>query len=166
MRASVGRFGLAARARPHSARADPGCRGVRDAEDQARRPGSEAAPARSRSLAGAEIFLNPRTGEPWTGDQATRKTMWTPILKRAGVRYRRPYQTRHTCASMMLTAGESPVWLAQQMGHSDFTMIARTERGSNMLMPLGVPSLSRGRGLAPRAASIHRSKDTDRPSSL
>jgi integrase len=27
---------------------------------------------------------------------------------------------------MMLTAGESPVWLAQQMGHSDFTMIART----------------------------------------
>lgn len=28
-------------------------------------------------------------------------------------------------ASMMLTAGESPVWLAQQMGHSDFTMIAR-----------------------------------------
>jgi hypothetical protein len=26
----------------------------------------------------------------------------------------------------MLTAGESPVWLAQQMGHSDFTMIART----------------------------------------
>ena len=77
-------------------------------------------------LRGAEIFLNPRTGEPWTGDQAIRKTMWTPILKRAGVRYRRPYQTRHTYASMMLTAGESPVWLAQQMGHSDFTMIART----------------------------------------
>jgi len=77
-------------------------------------------------LRGAEIFLNPRTGEPWTGDQAIRKTMWTPILKRVGVRYRRPYQTRHTYASMMLTCGESPVWLAQQMGHSDFTMIART----------------------------------------
>ncbi len=41
------------------------------------------------------------------------------------MRYRRPYQTRHTYASMMLTAGESPVWVAQQMGHSDWAMIAR-----------------------------------------
>ena len=36
-----------------------------------------------------------------------------------------PYQTRDTYTSMMLTAGESPVWLAQQMGHRDWTMIAR-----------------------------------------
>ena len=27
---------------------------------------------------------------------------------------------------MMLTAGESPIWLAQQMGHTDLTMISRT----------------------------------------
>jgi integrase len=26
---------------------------------------------------------------------------------------------------MMLSAGESPMWVAQQMGHSDWTMIAR-----------------------------------------
>lgn len=71
------------------------------------------------------IFLNPRTEEPWSGDQPIRKTLWTHALKRAGVRYRRPYQTRHTYASMMLSAGESPLWVAQQMGHSDWTMIAR-----------------------------------------
>ena len=71
------------------------------------------------------VFLNPRTGEPWTGDQPIRRTLWTHALKRAGVRYRRPYQTRHTYASMMLSAGESPLWVAQQMGHSDWTMIAR-----------------------------------------
>lgn len=41
------------------------------------------------------------------------------------MRYRRPYQTRHTYASMMLSAGEHPMWVAQQMGHSDWTMIAR-----------------------------------------
>ena len=75
-------------------------------------------------LAGREIFLNPRTSEPWTGDQPIRHGPWTTALKKAGVRYRRPYQTRHTYASMMLTAGESPVWLAQQMGHSDLTMIS------------------------------------------
>jgi len=77
-------------------------------------------------LRDAEVFMNPRTNEAWAGDQPIRKTMWEPILRRAGVRYRRPYQTRHTYASMMLTAGESPVWVAQQMGHADMTMIART----------------------------------------
>jgi integrase len=71
------------------------------------------------------VWLNPRTNEPWTGDQAIRKTLWTHALKRAGVRYRRPYQTRHTYASMMLSAGESPMWVASQMGHTDWTMIAR-----------------------------------------
>lgn len=39
------------------------------------------------------------------------------------VRY--PYQTRHTYASMMLSAGENPMWVAQQMGHSDWAMIRR-----------------------------------------
>ena len=48
-----------------------------------------------------------------------------PALKRAGVRYRNPYQTRHTFASMMLTAKEHPMWVAKQMGHSDWGMIQR-----------------------------------------
>lgn len=76
-------------------------------------------------LADQEIFQNPRTLERWTGDQPIRKTMWMPAMKKSGVRYRRPYQTRHTYASMMLTAGEHPMWVAQQMGHTDWTMIAR-----------------------------------------
>lgn len=71
------------------------------------------------------VFLNPRTGERWEGDQPIRKGAWEPALKIAKVRYRRPYQTRHTYASMMLTAGESPIWLSAQMGHSDTTMIFR-----------------------------------------
>lgn len=75
-------------------------------------------------LAGTFVFLHPVHGEPWTGDQAIRD-YWRPLLRRAGVRYRRPYQTRHTYASMMLSAGEHPMWVAQQMGHSDWTMIAK-----------------------------------------
>lgn len=74
-------------------------------------------------LANTYIFLNPRTNEPWTGDQPIRKTLWQPALKKAGVRYRVPYQTRHTYASMMLSAGEHPMWVAQQMGHKDWAMI-------------------------------------------
>lgn len=76
-------------------------------------------------LADAEVFQNPRTLTRWAGDGPIRKTMWVPAMKKAGVRYRRPYQTRHTYASMMLSAGEHPMWVAEQMGHSDWTMIAR-----------------------------------------
>lgn len=76
-------------------------------------------------LAGKEVFQNPRLMTRWAGDQAIRKTLWIYALRRAGVRYRNPYQTRHTYASMMLSAGEHPMWVSQQMGHRDWTMIAR-----------------------------------------
>jgi len=76
-------------------------------------------------LANAHVFHNPRTSAPWEGDQPIRKTLWQPALKRAKVRYRVPYQTRHTYASMMLSAGEHPMWVANQMGHADWGMIRR-----------------------------------------
>lgn len=71
------------------------------------------------------VFLNPRTGEPWNGDQAIRKTLWQPALISANVRYRRPYQTRHTYASMMVSAGEPLAWVSRQMGHSDVIITAK-----------------------------------------
>ncbi|GHD60302.1 tyrosine-type recombinase/integrase [Jeongeupia chitinilytica] len=71
------------------------------------------------------IWLNPYSNQPWKGPNGIRKSIWLPALERAGVRYRRPYQTRHTYASMMLSAGEAPMWVAAQMGHADWTMIAR-----------------------------------------
>jgi integrase len=77
-------------------------------------------------LAGREIWTNPRTQERWTGDGAIRKTAWTYALRKAGVRYRYPYQLRHTFASWMLSAGENPLWVAKQMGHRDWSMIVRT----------------------------------------
>ncbi|WP_396190228.1 Arm DNA-binding domain-containing protein [Flavobacterium sp.] len=76
-------------------------------------------------IAGSSVFLNPRTKERWSGDQPIRHGAWVPALRLAGVRYRWPYQTRHTYASMMLSAGEPPIWVAQQMGHSDLAMIFR-----------------------------------------
>lgn len=76
-------------------------------------------------LAGAEVFQNPQTLARWAGDQPIRKTLWQYALKKAGVRYRYPYQTRHTYASMMLSSGEHPMWVAQQMGHKDWSMIIR-----------------------------------------
>jgi integrase len=37
-----------------------------------------------------------------------RNRVWNDAIKRAGLRYRNPYQTRHTCASLMLEQGEDP----------------------------------------------------------
>jgi len=71
------------------------------------------------------VFRHPKTGEGWIDDQQLRKA-WIQILKRAGVRYRNPYQTRHTYASMLLSTGENPLWVAEQMGHADTEMITRT----------------------------------------
>lgn len=73
----------------------------------------------------AQVFHDPRYDRPFVGDQELREKFWRPALRKAGVRYRRPYQTRHTFASMMLSAGEHPMWVAQQMGHTDWSMIAR-----------------------------------------
>lgn len=49
---------------------------------------------------------------------------WTRICHASGIRYRRVYQWRHTYASWMLTAGVNPSYLACQMGHANFQMIA------------------------------------------
>jgi integrase len=76
-------------------------------------------------LAGGRIFLNPITGEHWKHAGYIYRVIWTPAMKKSGVRYRRPYQSRHTYASMMLSAGEHPMWVAKQLGHKDWTMIAK-----------------------------------------
>jgi len=77
-------------------------------------------------LFGAAVFHNPRTDQRWPGDLTFRQGAWKRILRRAGVRYRYPYQLRHTYASMMLMAGEAPQWVATQLGHKDWAFTMRT----------------------------------------
>lgn len=76
-------------------------------------------------LKGQEVFQNPHTQQRWKGDQPIRRTMWAPALKRAGVRYRNPYQTRHTFASQAIMAGESIQWVADMLGHTQWAFTAR-----------------------------------------
>lgn len=69
-------------------------------------------------VAGDHVWLDPRYGTPWTEERAFRRSYWTPMLKVLGIHYRRPYNMRHTFATMMLMAGRTPGWCAQQLGHS------------------------------------------------
>jgi len=49
--------------------------------------------------------------------------IWKPALKKAGLKPRSLYQTRHTFATLMLDAGELPGWVQKMMGHESLKMI-------------------------------------------
>jgi integrase len=51
--------------------------------------------------------------------------VWNPLLRHLGLERRRPYQCRHTCATLWLAAGESPQWIASQLGHTTTEMLFR-----------------------------------------
>jgi integrase len=65
-----------------------------------------------------------RDGTPLSHNNVTQR-VWHPLLRHLGLRKRRPYQTRHTAATLWLAAGESPEWIARQMGHTTTEMLFR-----------------------------------------
>ena len=82
---------------------------------------ARAALQRQRGLTqvtGAAVFNNPIGGGPWANEYTVQRTYWAPTLKRLGIRYRRPYNMRHTYATAMLMAGMTPAFCAKQLGHS------------------------------------------------
>ena len=67
------------------------------------------------------VFCNTK-GQQVSHNNIT-KRIWYPLLARLGLEKRRPYQTRHTTATLWLAAGESPEWIANQMGHTSTEML-------------------------------------------
>ena len=72
---------------------------------------------------GRQIFQNPVTNRPWNDERSQRDTFWRPTLRACGIRWRRPYQTRHTYATTALQAGVNPSYIARQMGHKNAKML-------------------------------------------
>lgn len=50
-------------------------------------------------------------------------TKWATLIRRSGIRPRPAYQTRHTYACWNLTARGNLAFIANQMGHSDYSML-------------------------------------------
>ena len=69
------------------------------------------------------VFCN-REGKPLDNDNFTER-VWYPLLRHLGLKPRRPYQTRHTAATLWLASGEAPEWIARQLGHSSTEMLFR-----------------------------------------
>ncbi|WP_166454788.1 Arm DNA-binding domain-containing protein [Duganella aquatilis] len=71
------------------------------------------------------VFQNPKFGAGWQ-DARELGRRWYTILKKAGVRRRVLYQTRHTFASTLLSSGLNALYVAKQMGHKDTVMVSKT----------------------------------------
>ncbi|MEW8508843.1 MAG: DUF3596 domain-containing protein [Candidatus Thiodiazotropha sp.] len=63
-----------------------------------------------------------RDGHPLDHNNVT-KRVWYPLLRHLELTPRRPYQSRHTAATLWLASGENPEWIARQMGHSTTEML-------------------------------------------
>jgi len=64
------------------------------------------------------VFHNPATNKPWAKEQNISEPNWKPTLKLLGIRYRKPYNTRATYATIGLMSGARPAYMAAQLGHS------------------------------------------------
>lgn len=77
---------------------------------------------------GGYVWINPQDGKPWDDERDFRRSHWQPALKLLAMRYRRPYQLRHTCATMLLMAGVNPTVAARFLGHSPQMFFKRYAR--------------------------------------
>ena len=69
------------------------------------------------------VFCN-RLGQPLDYKNVTNR-VWKPLLRHLGLKVRRPYQCRHTAATLWLASGEAPEWIARQLGHTTTEMLFR-----------------------------------------
>jgi len=72
----------------------------------------------------SEYVFCTRTGAALDHKNVTNR-VWHPLLRHLGLAPRRPYQCRHTAATLWLASGESPQWIAAQLGHTTTEMLFR-----------------------------------------
>lgn len=75
-----------------------------------------------KSEVDSEFVFHGTEGQPLNYRNISNR-IWYPTLEKTGLRRRRPYQTRHTAATLWLAAGENPEWVARQMGHTTTKML-------------------------------------------
>src|SRR5208337_1144835 len=95
-------------------------------------------------LLGDYVFLDGKQ-QP-VNQELFRMKVWEPVLKRLGVRYRPPYQMRHTFATLAISVGENINWVARMLGHQ--SPVVTLEKYNRY-----VPNLTREDGKALMAAN-------------
>ncbi len=91
-------------------------------EIQMAKPVMEALLKQREVTGGQEFVFCNTVGKPLAVNNVT-KRVWYPLLRYLDLPPRRPYQARHTAATLWLASGEAPEWIARQMGHSSTEML-------------------------------------------
>ncbi len=68
-----------------------------------------------------DLVFASSTGQPLDFRVAVRRH-FKPLLKRAGLPSIRPYDLRHTCATLLLAAGENVKVVSERLGHASATL--------------------------------------------
>ena len=98
-------------------------------------------------LVGSYVFLDDKQRP--MDQELFRQKVWVPMLRRLGIRYRPPYQMRHTFATLAISAGENINWVARMLGHK--SPVVTLERYNRF-----VPNLTRTDGQALWRAYLSR----------
>ncbi len=108
-------------------------------------------------LAGDRVFVNPRsTRKDFAWDDKRLAQVWKRAHKGTGIKYRNPYQLRHTFASQLLSQGENPAHIARLLGHKTIEMVQRTyARWVAEGEQLGFDRPPRRYGMEPLFQSLH-----------
>ena len=77
-----------------------------------------------KNLQGKDYIFTPDGTNRWRNERQIR-SHWTTTLRKAGVRYRNPYNTRHTFASTLLMNKEPELLVAHLLGHANVEMVRR-----------------------------------------
>jgi integrase len=68
------------------------------------------------------LFIDPQEHYRWPYSQRKIQTLMKRVCKAAGLRQRNPHDLRHTYATMLLMAHQSPGYVQRQLGHSSISI--------------------------------------------
>jgi len=88
----------------------------------------------------SDYVFQTSTGTPLDAKNVAER-VWYPLLRLLNYEKRRPYQCRHTAATLWLAAGENPEWIVRQLGKTTTEMLFR-------VYSRYVPNLTRNDGSA------------------
>lgn len=107
---------------------DAGTKTAKGTRDIPLTPMAAEALRRQKAVTGLEgglVFRSLRGNRPAKDYWKDYSEPFKRACQKAGVRFRPPYQLRHTFASQLLSGGENPLMVAEIMGHTDTSMIFR-----------------------------------------
>ena len=68
------------------------------------------------------LFTDPTTNHRWPYSQRKVQMLVKRVCRSAGLKIRNPHDLRHTYASLLLTAHQSPGYVQRQLGHSSISI--------------------------------------------